>query len=156
MLIADEGQMPLLGKRIMITAPRQYAAKLASRLVTAGARPVWVPSISITPIPEQDCQKVPNKVYKLFLRLPPVSFILLADQGCIMVVDVLDLSCSCQTASLTSVATTILIPHLSFPSVSIVHYVNQDCIVVHALLLPARAYKCLLPLPRTKLFSAAN
>lgn len=56
--VTDEVQMPLLGKRIMITAPRQYAAKLAARLITAGARPVWLPSITITPLPEPDCQKV--------------------------------------------------------------------------------------------------
>ena len=32
----------------MITAPRQYANKLASLLISAGARPVWLPAISIT------------------------------------------------------------------------------------------------------------
>ena len=31
-------------------APRQYASRLAERLVDAGARPVWVPSIVITSI----------------------------------------------------------------------------------------------------------
>ncbi|GFH23216.1 HEM4 domain-containing protein, partial [Haematococcus lacustris] len=39
---------PLLGKRILITAPRQYAHKLAAKLVAAGARPLWVPGVSIT------------------------------------------------------------------------------------------------------------
>lgn len=52
-LCADETLMPLLGKRIMITAPRQYASKLAACLITAGARPVWLPSISITRINDQ-------------------------------------------------------------------------------------------------------
>ena len=52
-VFADERLMPLLGKRIMMTAPRQYASKLASCLVTAGARPVWLPSISITRINDQ-------------------------------------------------------------------------------------------------------
>ena len=55
---ADESQMPLIGKRIMITAPRQYAHKLAAYLVMAGARPVWVPSISITHIWREDKYKV--------------------------------------------------------------------------------------------------
>lgn len=32
----------------MITAPRQYASKLAALLVAAGARPIWVPAISIS------------------------------------------------------------------------------------------------------------
>lgn len=48
--VADEKLMPLLGKRILITAPRQYASKLASCLITAGAQPVCLPSITITRI----------------------------------------------------------------------------------------------------------
>lgn len=58
---ADESQMPLIGKRIMITAPRQYAHKLAAYLIMAGARPVWVPSISITHIRHEDKSKVSLK-----------------------------------------------------------------------------------------------
>ncbi len=58
---ADESQMPLIGKRIMITAPRQYAHKLAAHLIMAGARPVWVPSISITHIWHEDKSKVTLK-----------------------------------------------------------------------------------------------
>lgn len=50
--------MPLIGKRIMITAPRQYAHKLAAYLIMAGARPMWVPSISITHIQHEDKSKV--------------------------------------------------------------------------------------------------
>jgi len=42
--------LPLTGRRVMITAPRQYASRLADRLVDAGARPLWVPSIVITSI----------------------------------------------------------------------------------------------------------
>ena len=55
---ADEQLMPLVGKRIMITAPRQYATKLASSLIAAGARPVWLPSIIITHITDQDLSSV--------------------------------------------------------------------------------------------------
>lgn len=62
---ADEQLMPLLGKRIMITAPRQYASKLASCLITAGARPVWLPSISITRISDQKLGAV-SKTWLLF------------------------------------------------------------------------------------------
>ena len=58
---ADESQLPLSGKRIMITAPRQYAHKLAAYLIMAGARPVWVPSISITHIRQKDKSKVSLK-----------------------------------------------------------------------------------------------
>lgn len=50
--------MPLVGKRIMITAPRQYASKLASCLIAAGAWPVWVPSITITHIMDRDLNSV--------------------------------------------------------------------------------------------------
>lgn len=57
-MCADEGLMPLLGKRIMITAPRQYASKLASCLITAGARPVCLPSITITQISDQKLHAV--------------------------------------------------------------------------------------------------
>lgn len=57
---ADEKLMPLLGKRVMITAPRQYAAKLASCLIAAGARPVWVPSITITHIMDPNLSSVSN------------------------------------------------------------------------------------------------
>lgn len=57
---ADEKLMPLLGKRIMITAPRQYATKLASCLIAAGARPVWLPSITITHITRQNLSAVSN------------------------------------------------------------------------------------------------
>mmetsp|Transcript_36733 Transcript_36733/g.93900 ORF Transcript_36733/g.93900 Transcript_36733/m.93900 type:complete len:342 (-) Transcript_36733:44-1069(-) len=40
--------LPLSGRRVMITAPRQYAAKLAGRLIDAGAQPVWTPAVTIT------------------------------------------------------------------------------------------------------------
>ena len=56
---ADE--MPLWGARIMITAPRQYAARLSSQLVDAGARPVWVPAIQVTRLQEPDALKVLGK-----------------------------------------------------------------------------------------------
>lgn len=63
--LADESQMPLIGKRIMITAPRQYAHKLAAYLVMAGARPVWVPSISITHIWREDKSKFDEQMQSL-------------------------------------------------------------------------------------------
>ncbi|KAK9830107.1 hypothetical protein WJX72_009827 [[Myrmecia] bisecta] len=46
--LAGSTDLPLLGKRIMITAPRQYAQKLSGRLMAAGARPIWVPAIQTT------------------------------------------------------------------------------------------------------------
>lgn len=49
LLSADE--MPLYGRRVMITAPRQYATKLAGKLIEAGACPVWLPAVQITTLP---------------------------------------------------------------------------------------------------------
>ncbi|DBA78383.1 TPA: hypothetical protein ACH3X2_007890 [Trebouxia sp. C0005] len=63
--LADESQLPLSGKRIMITAPRQYAHKLAAYLIMAGARPVWVPSISITHIRQKDKSKFDEQMQNL-------------------------------------------------------------------------------------------
>ncbi|KAL3147544.1 hypothetical protein ABBQ38_014597 [Trebouxia sp. C0009 RCD-2024] len=63
--LQDEKLMPLLGKRIMITAPRQYATKLASCLIAAGARPVWLPSITITHITRQNLSAVSKQLGNL-------------------------------------------------------------------------------------------
>eukprot|EP00983_Pelagomonas_calceolata_P072155 1151581-Pelagomonas_calceolata.AAC.8 len=37
------------GTLVKLAAPRQYAHKLAGKLLLAGARPVWVPSVAINP-----------------------------------------------------------------------------------------------------------
>ncbi|MEW5318330.1 MAG: hypothetical protein WDW38_009558 [Sanguina aurantia] len=47
-VLADATELPLLHKRILVTAPRQYAHKLVSKLVEAGARALWVPAIAVT------------------------------------------------------------------------------------------------------------
>jgi len=36
------------GRRILFTAPRQYASRLSSLLIQSGAHPVWLPAIEIT------------------------------------------------------------------------------------------------------------
>eukprot|EP00878_Enallax_costatus_P010631 GHUV01011106.1.p1 GENE.GHUV01011106.1~~GHUV01011106.1.p1 ORF type:complete len:197 (+),score=44.33 GHUV01011106.1:127-717(+) len=51
--LASFEQLPLHNKRILVTAPRQYASKLTSLLVAAGARPIWVPGVSISRLTEQ-------------------------------------------------------------------------------------------------------
>ncbi|WP_315792104.1 uroporphyrinogen-III synthase [Fischerella sp. JS2] len=38
-------QLPLYGKRILVTAPRNYAARLSSQLINQGALPVLMPTI---------------------------------------------------------------------------------------------------------------
>jgi len=44
--------LPLLGKNILFTTPRNYAATLGALLVYHGARPVWMPAIEIWPLPD--------------------------------------------------------------------------------------------------------
>ncbi|WIA22644.1 hypothetical protein OEZ86_009619 [Tetradesmus obliquus] len=52
-VLATFDHLPLLNKRILITAPRQYASKLTALLVDAGARPTWVPGVAISRLSEQ-------------------------------------------------------------------------------------------------------
>lgn len=48
--LVGRGSLPLLGKRILLTTPRNYAAPLAEMLVTRGARPVLMPTNEIWPL----------------------------------------------------------------------------------------------------------
>eukprot|EP00210_Caulerpa_lentillifera_P001446 g1388.t1 len=57
--------MQLEGKRVLITAPRQYASKLSSILVRAGARPIWLPTIQITSLPKAELPNIDNALEKL-------------------------------------------------------------------------------------------
>ena len=41
----------------MFTSPRQYACKLAYKLIDKGARPVWVPGVEVTDLCETHRQK---------------------------------------------------------------------------------------------------
>ncbi|KAF8063700.1 hemD [Scenedesmus sp. PABB004] len=45
--LAPHGELPLAGRRVLITAPRQYASKLAGLVVDAGGAPLWVPGVAI-------------------------------------------------------------------------------------------------------------
>lgn len=42
--------LPLYGKTVLFTAPRNYAGRLGQLLIERGARPVWMPTISIEPL----------------------------------------------------------------------------------------------------------
>ena len=44
--LARTPSLPLAHRRVIVTAPRLYAASLIPRLVTEGARPVWVPGVA--------------------------------------------------------------------------------------------------------------
>jgi len=42
--------LPLYGKTVLYTTPRNYAGKLGRLLIERGARPVWMPTIYIEPV----------------------------------------------------------------------------------------------------------
>ena len=42
--------LPLYGKTILFTAPRNYAGRLGGILIEHGARPIWMPTIVIEPL----------------------------------------------------------------------------------------------------------
>jgi len=44
--------LPLLGRRVMFTTPRNYAGALGKLLLERGARVVWAPTIEIWPMPD--------------------------------------------------------------------------------------------------------
>lgn len=44
--------LPLYGKTVLYTTPRNYAGKLGRLLVEHGARPIWMPTIYIEPVPD--------------------------------------------------------------------------------------------------------
>jgi hypothetical protein len=50
--------LPLRDKRVLVTAPRQYATKLTMKLLEAGARPLWLPTIQIAELQDQAARQV--------------------------------------------------------------------------------------------------
>ncbi len=50
--LVSKERLPLLGKRILFTTPRNYAGALGKLLMDRGARPVWMPTIEIWPMPD--------------------------------------------------------------------------------------------------------
>ena len=54
--LVREWELPLNGERILYTTPRQFAAKLSSALVEAGAQPMWCPSVRFSPLIEASSQ----------------------------------------------------------------------------------------------------
>lgn len=48
--LVSPADLPLFGKRVLVCAPRNYAAKLIRLLVLRGARPIWMPTIVIEPM----------------------------------------------------------------------------------------------------------
>ena len=52
MPLALPAELPLEGKRVLITAPRNYAARLAPELISRGAKVLVCPAIRIAPLDE--------------------------------------------------------------------------------------------------------
>jgi uroporphyrinogen-III synthase len=50
--LIDRAALPLYGKTVLYTAPRNYAGRLGQLLIERGARPVWMPTIYIEPVPD--------------------------------------------------------------------------------------------------------
>ena len=48
--VVRDSALPLAGKRILLTMPRVEAAPLASKLLSAGARPMWCPGVRMEPL----------------------------------------------------------------------------------------------------------
>jgi uroporphyrinogen-III synthase len=48
--LVARASLPLYGKTILYTAPRNYAGRLGQLLIERGARPVWMPTITIEPV----------------------------------------------------------------------------------------------------------
>ena len=53
-LTAAPAELPLWGRRILVTGPRQYAGRLAAPLAAAGARVVAMPCITIQRLEEAE------------------------------------------------------------------------------------------------------
>eukprot|EP01047_Picozoa_sp_COSAG01_P073769 COSAG01_NODE_12123_length_1797_cov_26.290342_1_plen_299_part_00 len=48
--LVAESSLPLSGRRIVVTAPRNYAGRLIEQLLKLGARPLWMPMITTGPL----------------------------------------------------------------------------------------------------------
>jgi hypothetical protein len=58
-LPAAAAELPLWGRRVLVTAPRQYAGRLAAPLAAAGARVLTLPCIAIRRLEAADQLQVP-------------------------------------------------------------------------------------------------
>lgn len=55
--LAAGDNLPLHDRRILVTAPRQYASKLCSKVLGAGGRPLWLPTIQVAELREPRAQE---------------------------------------------------------------------------------------------------
>eukprot|EP01052_Picozoa_sp_SAG31_P026465 SAG31_NODE_2398_length_5781_cov_6.178061_5_plen_207_part_00 len=49
---ASQEELPLLGRRIAVTAPRNYAIRLSEQLARLGAKPIVMSTIATEPLPD--------------------------------------------------------------------------------------------------------
>ncbi|PNH12852.1 hypothetical protein TSOC_000191 [Tetrabaena socialis] len=78
--LAGPDELPLLGRRIIVTAPRQYSQKLCAKLINAGARPLVVPAVQITALAGEDAAQarhaakaLGSQLRQLLAQPPPTS-----------------------------------------------------------------------------------
>ncbi|PNW72272.1 hypothetical protein CHLRE_16g675000v5 [Chlamydomonas reinhardtii] len=71
--LAGSDELPLLGKRIIVTAPRQYSQKLSSKLINAGARPLVVPGVAITELEGAELEQMRGYLRALLADPHPAS-----------------------------------------------------------------------------------
>jgi len=50
--LLNRADLPLYGKTVLYTTPRNYAGRLGQLLIERGARPVWMPTIYIEQVPD--------------------------------------------------------------------------------------------------------
>jgi uroporphyrinogen-III synthase len=73
--LVREWELPLNGERILYTTPRQFAAKLSSALVEAGAQPMWCPSVRFSPLIETSAQALElDQVLQTLPKFDAIAF----------------------------------------------------------------------------------
>ena len=63
--LVSHSQLPLSGRRVLVTAPRLEAAPLLEALVQAGARPQWRAAVDILPLAEADYAPFDEELMRL-------------------------------------------------------------------------------------------
>lgn len=63
--LLSHSQLVLADRRILVTAPRIEAGPLAAALIEAGARPIWYPTVRISPLSDGDLELLDDSLMRL-------------------------------------------------------------------------------------------